>query len=57
MGGAEDDGAAGEGGVDRGGWGVEVGSWAGSVGCGGAEGEAWVCECGEGGCGGHWRRW
>ena len=49
--------AAGEGGVDCGGGGVEVGSWAGYVGCGGAEGKAWICEGWQRGCGGHWRMW
>lgn len=49
-----EDWAAGEGGVDCGGGGVEVGSWAGDVGGGRAEGEAWICERRKRGCGGHW---
>ena len=39
-----EDRAAGDGGVDCGRGAVEVGAWTGCVGCGGAEGKAWVRE-------------
>lgn len=52
VGGGED-GAAGEGGVDCGGGGVEVGSWSGCVCGGGAEGKAWIGDWGGREWGGH----